>query len=102
MSKSFIIEVGKRHTLRLPPELAADLREGAKLEARRGRNGDLRLTPVQVSTTAQMANEEAVAGIRQFMDELSQVAREKGITEETIQAKVKRMRARRHGATRRT
>jgi hypothetical protein len=93
MSKTLLVEVGKRGTLQLPPEIAAELPEGTKLVVKRGRHGGFTLRPLEERKRPPVNRAEAMTGIRDMVDELHRIADEKGITEQDIQAAVKRIRA---------
>lgn len=93
MSKILIAEVGKKNTLRLPPELSADLPEGMKLAVKRGQNERVTLVPLVVDVPAPSAREAAFVAMERVTEKLSRAADEKGLTEKDIQEAVKRVRA---------
>lgn len=101
MSKTLIAEVGKKNTLRLPPELSADLPEGMKLAVKRGQNGRVTLVPlVAASAPTPSTREAAFVAMERVTEKLSRAADKKGLTEKDIQEAVKRVRARHHDTSR--
>ena len=62
MSRTLVVQVGEGGRLRLPPEVAAELPEGTKLEVSRGTDGRLTLVPVGDPANSRAWTAEELAG----------------------------------------
>lgn len=101
MSKTFVVEVTKRGTVKLPGDFLTELPAGTRLAVKRGRNGNVVLAPLREPEQGKgwsPADREKWEALTQ---DLRKRAKELGLTtQKQILAEIKRVRSEMYGTSR--